>query len=341
MADQHFFSVAGPFELGALAETAEATLGAGADSSARIYDVAPLDTATADHISFLDNRRYVTAFEQSRAGACIVHPDLAGQAPDGMALVLSDQPYMAFARVARLFYPAPEFEPGVSPRADVAPDAQLGEGCRIDGGVVIGAGCAIGARCHVAPNAVIGDGVVLGDDCRIGAGASLSHCLIGDRVMIYPGVRIGQDGFGFASGAGGHMRIPQIGRVIVHDDVEIGANSTVDRGSGPDTIIGAGCMIDNLVQIGHNVQMGRGCVIVAQVGISGSVKLDDFVVIGGQSGIAGHLSVGKGARIGARSGVMRDVEPGASLVGAPAMPSKAFFRQIAALRRLADKGVKE
>ena len=258
-----------------------------------------------------------------------------------MALILSEQPYMAFARVARLFYPAPAFEAGVSPTADVAPDARLGEGCRIDAGAVIGAECIIGARCRVAPNAVIGDGVVVGDDCRIGAGASLSHCLIGDRVMIYPGVRIGQDGFGFASGSAGHVRIPQTGRVIIHDDVEIGANSTVDRGSGPDTIIGAGCMIDNLVQIGHNVQMGRGCVIVAQVGISGSAKLDDFVVIGGQSGIAGHLNVGKGARIGAQSGVMRDVEAGASLVGAPAIPSKAFFRQIATLRRLSDKEVKE
>ncbi|MFP6743040.1 MAG: UDP-3-O-(3-hydroxymyristoyl)glucosamine N-acyltransferase [Alphaproteobacteria bacterium] len=341
MADTRFFSVAGPFTLEALAEAADANLADGVDGTAPISDIAPLETAAAEHISFLDNRRYVAAFEVSGAGACIVDPSLADRAPAGMALVLSDQPYMAFARVARMFYPTPSVEPGMSPLADVAADANIGKGCRIDAGAVIGAGSQLGARCHVGPNAVVGDGVVLGDDCRIGAGASLSHCLIGDRVMIYPGARIGENGFGFASGPGGHLRIPQTGRVIVHDDVEIGANSTVDRGSGPDTVIGAGCMIDNLVQIGHNVQMGRGCVIVAQVGISGSTKLDDFVVIGGQAGVAGHLTVGKGARIGAQSGVMRDVEAGASLVGAPAMPSKAFFRQLTALRRLSNKGVKK
>jgi UDP-3-O-[3-hydroxymyristoyl] glucosamine N-acyltransferase len=341
MADKRFYSVAGPFTLEVLAEAAGASLADSADGTAQISDIAPLDTAAGGQISFLDNRRYVTAFEQSVAGACIVHPNLADRAPNGMALVLSDQPYMAFARAARLFYPTPTVEPGVSPMAHVAADATVGEGCRIDAGAVISTGSQLGARCHVAPNAVVGDGVVVGDDCLIGAGASLSYCLIGDRVMIYPGARIGQDGFGFASGPGGHLRIPQTGRVIVHDDVEIGANSTIDRGSGPDTVIGAGCMIDNLVQIGHNVQMGRGCVIVAQVGISGSTKLEDFVVIGGQAGVAGHLTVGAGARIGAQSGVMRDVEAGASLVGAPAIPSKAFFRQLTALRRLSDKGVKK
>ncbi len=341
MADQRFFSVAGPFALEAMAEAAGASLADGVDGTAQINDIAPLDTAAGDQISFLNNRRYVAAFEASGAGACIVHPSLADRAPDGMALVLSDQPYMAFARVARMFYPTPTVEPGVSSMAHVAADATVGEGCRIDAGAVIGTGSQLGARCHVGPNAVIGDGVVMGDDCLIGASASLSYSVIGDRVMIYPGARIGQDGFGFASGPDGHLRIPQTGRVIIHDDVEIGANSTVDRGSGLDTVIGAGCMIDNLVQIGHNVQIGRGCVIVAQVGISGSAKLDDFVVIGGQAGIAGHLTVGKGARIGAQSGVMRDVEPGASLVGAPAMPSKVFFRQLMALRRLSDKGVKE
>lgn len=341
MADHRFFSVAGPFALEALADASGASLADGVDGTAQFSDIAPLDTAVGEQISFLDNRRYVAAFEASGAGACIVHPSLAGRAPDGMALVLSDQPYMAFALVARMFYPRPTVLAGVSPAAHVAADATVGEGCRIDAGAVIGAGSQLGARCHVGPNAVVGDGVVVGDDSLIGAGASLSYCLIGDRVMIYPGVRIGQDGFGFASGPGGHLRIPQTGRVIIHDDVEIGANSTVDRGSAPDTIIGAGCMIDNLVQIGHNVQMGRGCVIVAQVGISGSTKLEDFVIIGGQAGVAGHLTVGKGARIGAQSGVMRDVEPGASLVGAPAIASKAFFRQLTALRRLSDKGVKE
>ena len=341
MADPRFFSVAGPFSLAALAGFADAELADGVDGAKRIVDIAALDDACGDDISFLDNRRYTEAFKRSRAGACIVRRDLAERAPDGMALVLSEQPYLGFARIARAFYPLPAVEAGVSPNAHVAEDAVVGEGSRIEAGAVLGPGCQTGKRCHIDANAVIGAGVVLGDDCRIGAAASLSHCLVGNRVMIYPGVRIGEDGFGFASGADGHLRIPQVGRVVIHDDVEIGANSTIDRGSGSDTVIGAGCMIDNLVQIGHNVQMGKGCVIVGQVGISGSTKLDDFVVVAGQAGLAGHLRIGTGARIGAQSGVMRDVEAGAEVVGAPAMPPKQFFRQLTALRRLTEKGAKK
>ena len=341
MADPRFFSVAGPFSLAELADAADAELAAGVDGAKQFVDIAPLDEAGGDHISFLDNKRYIEAFEQSHAGACIVHPELADRAPDGMALVLSKQPYLGFARIARRFYPLPVVEPGVSPNAHIAADAVVGEGSRIEVGAVLGPGCEIGKRCHIGANAVIGAGVVLGDECRVGAAASLSHCLVGNRVMIYPGARIGEDGFGFASGPEGHLRIPQVGRVVIHDDVEIGANSTVDRGSGPDTVIGAGCMIDNLVQIGHNVQMGRGCVIVAQAGISGSTKLDDFVVVAAQAGLAGHLRVNKGARIGAQSGVMRDVEAGAEMLGSPAMPLRQHFRQLTTLRRLTEKGAKK
>ena len=180
----------------------------------------------------------------------------------------------------------------------------------------------------------------MGDDCDVGSCATLTYCVLGRGVIIHPGVRIGQDGFGFALGASDHVKVPQVGRVVIEDDVEIGANSTIDRGTGPDTVIGAGTKIDNLVQIAHNVRLGRGCVVVSQVGISGSTDIGDFVMMGGQAGLTGHLSIGAGARIAAQSGVMRDVEPGATVAGSPAMPVRQHWRQVATVANLARKGKK-
>lgn len=335
MADPRFFTVTGPFKLADLASQAGASLAQTADGSRVIKDVAPLDQAGPDDITFLDNRRYLDAFAASRAGACVLLAEHAPRAPAGMALVLSETPYMAFAKIVRVFYPYPTpFEGGISAAAAIDPTAVIGAGSRVEAGAVIGHHARLGADCHIGATAVIGDGVTLGDNCRIGAGASISHSIIGNRVYIYPGARIGQEGFGFASGPAGHLRIPQLGRVIIHDDVEIGANSTIDRGAGPDTVIGAGCMIDNLVQIGHNVQMGRGCVIVSQVGISGSTKLGDFVVIGGQAGLAGHLNIGSGVRMAARSGVTHHIPPGIEVGGAPAVPVREWRRQIVNIARL-------
>lgn len=334
MADPRLISARGPFSLTALAKVAEGRLASDATGSMRIVDIAPLEAAERDSISFLDNKRYVEAFAKSRAGACIVHPSLADRAPEGMALVLSKHPYRAYTLVARAFYPPPPVEPHISPSAAIDPDATLGADCRVDPGAVIEPGSEIGARCHIAGNAVIGTGVAIGDDCLIGACASLSHCVLGDRVAVGPGARIGQTGFGFASGPEGHQRIPHIGRVVIHDDVEIGANTTIDRGTNLDTVIGAGCMIDNSVQIAHNVRLGRGCVIVAQVGISGSTKLGDFVVCGGQVGLAGHLTIGDRAELAARAGVTRDLEAGQTYGGFPAVPAAQWRRQAAALARL-------
>jgi UDP-3-O-[3-hydroxymyristoyl] glucosamine N-acyltransferase len=178
----------------------------------------------------------------------------------------------------------------------------------------------------------------VGEDCRIGPLASLTHAVLGDRVYVYPGARIGQEGFGFAMTAAGFLTVPQLGRVILEDDVEIGANSTVDRGAALDTVIGAGSRLDNLVQIGHNARLGKCCVVVAQAGISGSTVLEDFVQIGAQAGLTGHLRIGARARIGAQAGVMSDVDAGADVVGSPAMPVREFFRNVAVLRRLARKG---
>lgn len=334
MADARFFTVTGPFRLAELATIAGATMADPSDGDRAVKSVAPLDQAGPDDITFLDNRRYLDALTSSRAGACVMAAAHVARAPAGMALLLSDAPYMAFAKIARTFYPVPDVEPGIAATAVVDPSARIGDGSRIDAGAVIGRNVILGAGCHIGPNAVLGDAVTLGDQCQVGAGASISHSLIGNRVYIYAGARIGQDGFGFASGPAGHLRIPQLGRVVIHDDVEVGANTTIDRGAGPDTVIGAGCMIDNLVQIGHNVQMGKGCVLVAQSGISGSTKLGDFVVIGGQCGIAGHLNIGSGVRIAGQSGVHSHVPAGTEMGGTPAVPIRVWRRQMAILARM-------
>ena len=337
MADGRFHHRVGPFHLGEIVERTGARLPGGTDPDLLIVDVAPLQSAGPDELSFFDNIRYVEALAATRAGACILSEDHAKRAPPGTALLISGQAYRAYAIAAQLFYPKAVPKAGIAPSAIIDPSAKLGGGCCVEPGAVIGAGVEIGPHCLIGPNVVIGAGVVIGTECRVGASASLSHCLIGDRVTIYPGVRIGQDGFGFAPDPHGHVKVPQLGRVVIHDDVEIGANTTIDRGSGPDTVIGAGAFIDNLVQIGHNVEIGRGCVVVAQVGISGSSKLGDFAVLGGQVGLAGHITIGSGAKLAAQSGVMRDVPPGATMGGYPAVPIRDWHRQTAALAKLVKK----
>jgi UDP-3-O-[3-hydroxymyristoyl] glucosamine N-acyltransferase len=337
MADPRFFAVAGPFTLSELAARTGAEIAGAAAADLVLCDVAPLESAEPDCVTFLDNKKYVEAFARSRAGAAFVHPDAVAHAPSGMALLVTKQPYKAYALAAQAFYPAPPIRPGAAPGAVIDPTARLGEGCEVAANAVIGAMVEIGRDSRIGANTVIGDGVVIGPSARIGANVSISHSLMGARVTIYPGARLGQDGFGFAPDQAGHVKVPQLGRVIVGDDVEIGANTTIDRGAGPDTVIGDGTMIDNLVQIGHNVTIGRRCVLVAQVGISGSTKLDDFVMIGGQGGLAGHLKLGKGARVAAHSGVMRDVPAGVTVSGYPAVPAKAFWRQVAVLQRLTRK----
>jgi len=342
MPDPRFFTRHGPFTLGEIAEMSGASLRSETDRARKVRDVAPLDAATSDDLSFIDNPRYGAAFAASRAGACLASPARAEQAPKGMALLLSESPYLAYALAAAAFYPEPRgVDDAAGETAAIDPTAMIGAGTRIAAGAVIGSGAEIGRDCDIGPNAVIGRGVAIGDGCRIGAGASLAFCILGERVRVFAGARIGEAGFGFAVGPAGFVSVPQLGRVMVGDDVEIGANTTIDRGSGPDTVIGAGTRIDNLVQIGHNVRLGRNCIIVSQVGISGSTTLADGVVVGGQAGFSGHLAIGAGAQIGAQTGVNRDIPPGARMQGTPAMPVRQFFRQVAYLDRMTKEKVRK
>lgn len=329
--DPRFFGRAGPF---ALAAVVDAAGGEAPPRRIMLHSVAPLAAATASDVSFcLNNRKYAAQLTATQAAAVIVHPDMAAQVPDGSVAILADDPMVAWAKVAALFHPLAPAVPGIHPSAVVAGSARIDPSAEIGPLAVIGENVVIGPRGRIGPLVVIGDGVEIGRDVRIGPHASVTHALIGDRVYIYPGARIGQDGFGFAITPEGFHSVPQVGRVIIHNDVEVGANTTIDRGTLDDTVVGAGSRIDNLVQVAHNVRIGRACVIVAQVGISGSTVLEDQVVIAGQAGIAGHLRIGAGSRIGGQAGVMADVPPRSEVLGAPAQPAKAFFKEVATIRR--------
>jgi UDP-3-O-[3-hydroxymyristoyl] glucosamine N-acyltransferase len=316
MPDQKFHKRGAALSLKEIASLTGAKLSDNADPDSTIEDVAPLDTAGKTDLSFLDNPKYRDQLKVTKAGACFVREDLAETAPKGINLLITAAPYRAYALTTRVIYPQKPQETRIAKSALIDPSVKLGKGCWIDEG------------------AVIRENVVLGDNCRVGSNAVISHAIIGNNVYIYPGVCIGQDGFGFVPDAKGHIKIPQLGRVIIEDNVEIGANSTIDRGSGPDTIIGAGTWIDNLVQVAHNVKIGKGCIIAAQCGISGSTIIEDFVAIGGQVGLSGHLRIGKGARIAAKSGVTSDIPPGGEYMGYPARPMRQYLKGVALLNRL-------
>ena len=301
-------------------------------------NVAPLSDAGVNDVSFLDNKKYSGQFQETKAGACIVKPEMTSKAPQGVALLVTDNPYLGYARIAQLFYPDGSEGNRVSVQAVVSPKAIIGDDVSIEGGAVIGDKAKIEDNCRICANAVIGEGCLVGASSTISANVTLSHCIIGKRVKVFPGASIGQDGFGFAISSAGAVKVPQLGRVIIEDDVEIGANTTIDRGSGPDTIIGAGTMIDNLVQIGHNVRIGKYCVIVSQVGISGSTEIGNGVVIGGQAGFAGHIKIGDGVKIAAKSGVFRNVDAGTTVSGFPAKPQRQWLREQAFIERLVKKG---
>lgn len=318
MADPDFFKKLGPFSLEDLAKIGQAELVAG-EGEGEISDVAPLNTASKGDITFLANNKYKEDLIKTQASACILSEQMTEFAPKGVALLVSKNPYKSYALIAQAFYPLRE----ENAKTQIHPQASVDKTAKIGKGVKIGA------------YSVIGENVVIGDNTVIESQVCITHAHIGKNCRIFPGVKIGQDGFGFAMDpAGQHVTVPQLGRVIVQDFVEIGANTTIDRGAGPDTIIGEGTRIDNLVQIGHNVKIGRNCVIIAQAGIAGSSVIEDFAVIAAQVGIAGHLTIGMGAQIGAKSGVPNDIPAGGRYIGVPAKPIRDFWQEQSILKRM-------
>lgn len=334
MADPRFFKKHGSFTARELAQMLDCTLLENANPDIVLTDVAPLKTATSSDLSFLDNIKYKEDFIATKAGACFVSPTMKNVAPADVVCLITNTPYKAYAKAAQKFYPFETPNSNISPKAYIHNTAKIARGCVIECGAYIGANAEIGESVWIEANSVISENVKIGSHCRIGPNASVAYSIIGNHVRIYPGARLGQDGFGFAIDKAGHVKVPQLGRVIIGDNVEIGANTCIDRGAGPDTIVGDGTWIDNLVQIGHNVVIGKGCVIVAQVGISGSTVIGDYVAIGGQVGIAGHLHIGTGAKIAGQSGVMRNIPAGEEHMGSPAFPKKDFLKQVVTLNRL-------
>ena len=333
MTDDRFFPRRGPFTLGEIAARADTGLPSGAPARLIIRGVASLELATADELSIFSDARHASAFATGRACAVITNTKLSAYPHNGSWLLLARDPRLAFTLIGLMFHPRSVADAVIHPSAEIDPSARIADGCQIDSGAVIGPYAQLGALCHIQANAVIGAAVELGRACVVGAGAVISHALIGARVCIGSGVVIGSEGFGVVAGPAGLVCAAQLGRVVVGDDVRIGANCTIDRGAMDDTVIGEGTMIDNLVQIAHNVRIGTNCVFAGQAGIAGSTSIGDNVIVGGQVAISDHLKIGSHARIAGKSGVMRDVAEGETVAGYPAVAVRQWHRQTHALAR--------
>ncbi|MES0881880.1 UDP-3-O-(3-hydroxymyristoyl)glucosamine N-acyltransferase [Roseibium sp. SCP14] len=342
MSEPNFFGIPAPVALRDIAAWADAEIVRG-DEDLTILGVAPLEDAGQGTLVFFDNTAYLDKLEETTAAACLVGKRHKDKVPDGVAVLVCSDAYRSWAKVLAKLYPdamVPKDPTSnlVSDHAVVDATAVLEDNVGVEPGAVIGAEAEIGSGTVIRANAVIGRGVKIGRDCVVGSNSTVQHSVLGNRVYLHPGVCCGQDGFGYSMGPQGHLKVPQVGRVIIQDDVEVGANTTIDRGANRDTIIGEGTKIDNQVQIGHNVVVGRHCVLVSQVGLSGSCTLEDFVAIGGQTGVRGHVTIGMGAQVAAVSVVNDDLPAGGRYGGTPAKPVKQWFREVAALRKLAERG---
>lgn len=330
MPDSRFFDTLEPITTEGLADRIGGALLRGAGVTIRA--VAPLATADAHAVAFLSDRKFAQALSTTRAGCVIVSAAAAELAPAGAAVIVSPEPQAAWARASALLH-----RPVMLDRAATLAEAAEDDSVVIEPGVVIGKGVRIGRGSRIGANTVIGPGVQIGRDCHIGPGATVGFALIGDRVRILAGARIGEPGFGAAGSSQGPVDIPQLGRVILQDGVSVGANSCIDRGAYDDTVIGENAKIDNLVMIGHNCVIGRNALIAAQTGISGSVTVGDNVMFGGQAGVGDHITIGKGARVAAGGGVLSDVPPGETWSGYPARPLRQFLRETVWLSKQAKR----
>lgn len=340
MADSLFFTPSRQLTVGEAAALTGAALRNPELSGSIIEHLSSLDNAEPGSLVFVENRKFAKALRDSCALAVLCSEDVASKVPDNIATLVTQSPHRDFALIGRILFPtaanpSPWFgEFGVSPQAFIHPEAKLEDGVTVEAGAVVGRGAEIGRGTLVSSTAVIGENCRVGRECYIAPAVSIQYSFIGNRVHLYPGVRIGQDGFGYVGAPSGVEKIPQLGRVIIQDDVEIGANTTVDRGALKDTVIGEGTKIDNLVQIAHNVQIGRYCLIAAHCGIAGSSTIGDMTQLGGSVGLADHIKVGSHVQIAAASGVMNDIPDGEKWGGSPARPIKQWFREVAALRNM-------
>ncbi len=302
------------------------------DCECTVEGIRPLDQAEPEHLSFLHNPKYVAQAVESRAGAILV---LNADQLAGRNLLICKQPYLAVAKALELFHPQARPEPGIHPSAAVGDDLDLGPGASIGPLVAIGDGVTIGDRTVIGAGCVVGNGVRIGEDCVLHARAVVEDgCRLGNRCILQSGAVIGSDGYGFATVDGIHHKVPQVGIVVLEDDVEIQANTTVDRATMGETRIGRGTKVDNLVQLAHNVQVGEHCLVVSQVGVSGSTKIGRYSVLGGQAGVAGHLEIGERTVAAARTGITKSVPAGSVLAGFPARPKGEWMKTEAAVQRL-------
>ncbi len=330
MPDPRFFDSLGPAALSELARVGAAELADAAQGDRSIVHAAPLDAADALAIAFFSDAKRKDAAAATQAGACFVRPEHRDFLPATCAALVTKTPQAAWAAAANRLHAPRRHEPSAPA---IHPEAELEDGVLLSPNVAIGQGARIGRGTRIGPGAVIGPGVLIGRDCVIGPNAVIGFALLGDRVSISAGAVLGEAGFGAAVGPRGMVDMPQLGRVVIQDNVTIGANSCVDRGAFTDTTVGENTKIDNLVHVAHNVRVGRNCVLAAYTGLSGSTIVGDGVAFGGKAGVADHLNIGSGASIGAAASVFKDVPEGETWTGFPARPLKRWLRETAWLSR--------
>ena len=341
MAQPTFFATPPASTLADIAALTKALLVDQTRAGQEIRGLASLDEAGPMHVAFFDNLKYADQLVSTKAGACFVSQRFEKNVPAHVAVLRAAQPFRTFVQLAREWHqdalrPASWFgQVGIAPSAIIDPAARLEDGVIVDPMALIGADVEIGAGTVIGAGSVIGPGVKIGRDCNVGARTVIQCALIGNNVLIHPGCSIGQDGYGFIFfGPDGHLKVPQTGRVLIQNDVEVGAGTCIDRGSLRDTIIGEGTKIDNQVQIGHNVTIGRHCLLAAQIGLAGSLTIGDNVALGAKVGINNHLKIGDGAQVTAMSAVKDDIPPNGRWGGHFAKPTKQWFREIIAVERL-------
>ena len=346
MAQPAFFEQPPPSTLAEIAALTNARLIDVSRGSQQVRGLASLDEAGPMHLTFYDNLKYASQLASTKAGACLVSERFEAGVPAHVAVLRAAQPFREFVKVARELYsgvlrPQSWFgSTGIATSAVIDPTAHLEDGVVIDPLAVIGPNVEIGTGTVIGAGAVIGANVRIGRDCDVGARCAIQFALIGNNVLIHPGCSIGQDGYGFVFfGPDGHLKVPQTGRVVIQNDVEVGAGTTIDRGSLRDTVIGEGTKIDNQVQIGHNVMIGRHCLLAAQIGLAGSLTIGDNVALGAKVGINNHLHIGDGAQVTAMSAVKDDIPANGRWGGFFAKPTKQWFREIVALERLVRDGM--